>query len=625
MNVPDGLTPRLTTELNALNASQLAAVLHDGSMVVRAGPGSGKTRTLVAKAAYTLEAVLPSRRGLAAITYTRHAAQEMTSRLNALDVQTGDRLAAGTLHGWCLHRILQPFGPLAGIRPPGVGDIFEDSSDEWIALLQECLDETTTGSIADREKQRVIRIRRRLAAGLPQDHRDPLVRAAILLDERMHGRRWYDFDLMVAQSLNILRREPRVTHLIAARFPVIIIDEYQDLGPVLHELVTHLRDHGNADVVAFGDPDQTIMRFAGANPAYLKALADRSDFADTTLNINYRCGAAIIAASHTAVDGRRTHEADPTRRDPGIIELVAVQGDERDHADMTMTKIDELVANDVPEHHIAVLYTSKGRLLDELTAVLDRSIYDYIHENNRRLPASNIVDFVRACAARAIAGPQPIGYPKITHASTVSTIRHLTASYQALHTDFELPSPHRRSTARLIAGTLHAAPPETDLSSWLQSLDETLGLTQLGRQSPQRRDRDAIKELKQAAEHHALIVGDIAGALRTGKITLTTYHAAKGREWEYVILPGLVDGLMPRKHWNRTDNDWVLTKDSDYEQARSSFYVGLTRAKRAAILIEGTLWHSHKGILNQSSPSTFVSSIREHAVPAAFPATGNRQ
>ncbi|MGN9914069.1 hypothetical protein ACTMTJ_41725 [Phytohabitans sp. LJ34] len=88
---------------------------------------------------------------------------------------------------------------------------------------------------------------------------------------------------------------------------------------------------------------------------------------------------------------------------------------------------------------------------------------------------------------------------------------------------------------------------------------------------------------------------------------------------DYVILPGLIDGLIPRKRWNRTNNDWILTKDSDYEQARSSFYVGLTRAKRAAILIEGTLWHSYKGILNQSTPSTFVSSIRNTPRQPCFP------
>jgi DNA helicase-2/ATP-dependent DNA helicase PcrA len=253
------------------------------------------------------------------------------------------------------------------------------------------------------------------------------------------------------------------------------------------------------------------------------------------------------------------------------------------------------------------------------------ALADVVHENDRRLPDGNIVDFVRTCATRAIAGPQPIGYPGIAHTSTVPTVGQLTDMYQTLHADFDLPVPHRRATARLLAATLHATPPEADLSAWLRSLDEALGLTPLGRQSPQWRDRHATKQLEEAAEQHTLTIGDIAGALRTGKITLTTYHAAKGREWDYVILPGLVDGLNPRKRWNRTDNAWVLTDDRDYEQARSSFYVGLTRAKRAAILIEGTLWHSYKGRLNHSTPSTFVSSIREHAVPAALPRADNRR
>src|SRR5512139_2451563 len=110
MSTPSGLTPILTAELNRLNDRQRQAALHPESQVVRAGPGSGKTRTLVAKAAYLLEAHIPTRQGLAAITYTRPAAQEIAHRLDRLGVRTGRRLTAGTLHSWCLNSVLRPYG-----------------------------------------------------------------------------------------------------------------------------------------------------------------------------------------------------------------------------------------------------------------------------------------------------------------------------------------------------------------------------------------------------------------------------------------------------------------------------------------------------------------------------------
>ncbi|MEU7906310.1 ATP-dependent helicase [Actinoplanes sp. NPDC049118] len=614
-----GLSPRLAAELAALNDSQRATVLRPGSMVVRAGPGSGKTRTLVAKAAYTLETVLPPRRGLAAITYTRHAAREITDRLIGMDVRADDRVAAGSVHGWCLRRILHPFGPLVGVIPPGIGQVVDDNSDEWAALLQRCLDETTTGEVVGRVKAEVVRIRRRISAGLDQDLRDPLARAAILFDERLNANGLYDFDLMVAASLNILRRDSRVTRLVAARFPIVIVDEYQDLGPVLHELVTHLHDHGPAAVVAFGDPDQTIMRFTGADPRFLAALAERRDFADETLNINYRCGAAIITASQAAIEGSRVHEADPSRDDPGVVELLTVGGGEDEHARVMMAKVGELIAGGVLAHHIAVLYPRKGWLLDQLIASLDAGDHDYIHENDRRLPDGDIIDFVRACAARAVAGPQPIGYPGTDQTSAVLTIGQLTTMYRRLHETAGAPRPLRRTTARKMAVALRETSPDADLSAWLNRLDTELSLSALAAVSLLRRDQQAIVQLKQAAFRGNLTVGDIAGALRVGKITLTTYHAAKGREWDYVIMPGLVDGILPGRRWNPRQRRWLPATPTEFDQARSLFYVGLTRARRAVILIEGNRWHGSTGIPNSSTPSPFLAAVRNHATPAIAP------
>ncbi|MFG1876112.1 UvrD-helicase domain-containing protein [Sphaerisporangium sp. NPDC049003] len=76
----------------------------------------------------------------------------------------------------------------------------------------------------------------------------------------------FDFDSIVAQSLRVLRENPKVSKMIAARYPWLIVDEYQDLGPVLHELVLHLHDHEGVRVAAFGDPDQSVMSFTGAEP-----------------------------------------------------------------------------------------------------------------------------------------------------------------------------------------------------------------------------------------------------------------------------------------------------------------------------------------------------------------------
>jgi DNA helicase-2/ATP-dependent DNA helicase PcrA len=400
---------------------------------------------------------------------------------------------------------------------------------------------------------------------------------------------------------------------------MIIVDEYQDLGPVLHELVTHLHDHGGADVAAFGDPDQTIMRFTGADPSFLAALADRPDFADETLNINYRCGAAIITASQAAIGSSRIHQPDPLRDDPGVVELLTVGGAEEEHARVMLAKIDELVSGGVPAHHIAVLYPRKGWLLDQLIAALETSGHEYIHENDQRLPDGDIVNFVRVCAARAVAGPQPIGYPGIDETSGVRTIGQLTATYRRLHEMFGMARPVRRESARILAKALRQVSADAGLADWLDDLDRILALSALAGSSPQQRDQQAMSLLKQTALRSNMTVGDIAGALRVGKITLTTYHGAKGREWDYVVLPGLVDGILPGWRWNGRQRRWLPPTSVERDQARSLFYVGLTRARRAVILIEGSRWSSSTGIQNRTGPCPFISTVRDHATPATAP------
>ena len=551
MSVPLRLSRALAAELGELNDRQLRAVLHTDDVVVRAGPGSGKTRTLVAKVGYLLETQVAARRGVAAITYTRHAAREITSRLAYLGVRPGWRLSASTLHGWCLNSILRPYGPLAGMPVPGPGSVIDEYSDAWVHLLQRCMDNAGVMGVVQYERSSIIRIRRDLAAGNERDPRDPMVRAARLFDQRMLERGLFDFESMIALALRIIREHPQTGQLIAARFPWVIVDEYQDLGPVLHALVLTLHEETSVKVAAFGDPDQSVMGFIGADPRYLNSLAGHG-FLDIPLSFNYRCGQAIIAASHAALNQERPHRACPSRDDPGIIEPVAVAGGLDDHAAMAITKIDELTARGVPSDRIAIIYPGKGPLLDELLEALDASQHDYVHERDERLPEGGLADFVRDCAARAMSGPQPIGSQDDCAAKAV-TLPDLARTYTHLRKASGMSALPGYTSERRLAGMLnHATADELQdepLGTWLTRLAGTLDLAAIAAASPAQRDQQALAEFHQADRRYALTVADIAaGALRVGKVTLTTYHSAKGRGWDVVILPGLVEGIMPR--WN---------------------------------------------------------------------------
>ncbi len=285
--------------------------------------------------------------------------------------------------------------------------MIDEYTDTWIKLMQRCLDDAGAMANAEWVRPDLTRIRRDLACGNNRGAGDPLVRAAGMFDERMLELGLFDFESMVAQALQIVRQHDRVAHLIAARYPWVIVDEYQDLGPVLHALVLTLHERASVQVAAFGDPDQSIMGFTGADPRYLNSLASRDDFLDIPLELNYRCGEAIIAASHAALNQKRQHRARPGRADRGVIEPVAVSGGLPYHVEVTIAKIVELTDRGIPAHRIAVFYPGKGPLLNELVEALDASGLGYVHERDERLPDGDLADFIRGCAARAIAGYQP--------------------------------------------------------------------------------------------------------------------------------------------------------------------------------------------------------------------------
>lgn len=110
-----------------------------------------------------------------------------------------------------------------------------------------------------------------------------------------------DFEGMVTTALELITRHAWIRDLLAARFPWLLVDEYQDLGGPLHQIVTTLANGGAIKVFAVGDPDQTIYDFTGANPKYLEALTGRRDFEQIRLKFNYRSGQRLIDASQAAL------------------------------------------------------------------------------------------------------------------------------------------------------------------------------------------------------------------------------------------------------------------------------------------------------------------------------------
>ncbi|MDG4824919.1 ATP-dependent helicase [Asanoa sp. WMMD1127] len=295
----------LASEIGRLNQEQRDAVLYDKSSAVLAGPGSGKTRLLVTKAAYVSETSVSAPGRVACITYGNQAADEIRLRLAKLAPGALRSGVVSTVHGFCLSEVIAPFSALSGYAPFVSGCVLNQRQE--LRLRGAAYDAVGLYQDPTWNRERDTACRRALFAGEDTSSLSvDVVAAAAKYDEMLVATNKLDFEAMVGRSLGILRSREKVRRILAARFPWILVDEYQDLGPVLHGIVTLLNEAGSR-IFAVGDADQSIMGFTGSDPKHL------IDFSRSvrcfTLSVNYRSGSAIVSAATRVLGEERGYSS----------------------------------------------------------------------------------------------------------------------------------------------------------------------------------------------------------------------------------------------------------------------------------------------------------------------------
>jgi DNA helicase-2/ATP-dependent DNA helicase PcrA len=257
-----------------LNPSQLAAVTHrDGPILVIAGAGSGKTRTLIYRVARLIESGVPPG-AILLLTFTRRAAQEMLRRVEHL---VGDRtraVAGGTFHSFA-NLTLRQFGSAIGLKP-NFTILDRSDMEDVVNLLR------TRMGLGSRERRfpkkgtiteaiSMARNKRRelgeeIELDFPHlvEHRDELVRLAAAYDAYKRERGLLDYDDLLYRLAELLTQHESVRRRLSDTYRYVMIDEYQDTNLIQAELVRLLAaTHRN--VMAVGDDAQSIYSFRGAN------------------------------------------------------------------------------------------------------------------------------------------------------------------------------------------------------------------------------------------------------------------------------------------------------------------------------------------------------------------------
>lgn len=272
-----------------LTAEQRSAVDADGNVSVVACPGSGKTRTLVARILRTIEQRPITGRTVACITYTNAAVAEIDSRLRGLLPSEHPPYEIETIHSFCLRHIIIPH--LWRISHFASGFEVLSSDDARFECLAQDLGATHGVRDCVDGLAQLTRGTGRLPERIPPT----------LAEEfwaRLDANRWVDFSSMIYWSVELLHAFPYIARGLASRFASIVIDEFQDTSDLQCDVLLAIAGHSRTTFFSVGDPHQSIMSVAGANPALMDAFARRTNSrTDLTLVENYRSSSRILQLS----------------------------------------------------------------------------------------------------------------------------------------------------------------------------------------------------------------------------------------------------------------------------------------------------------------------------------------
>lgn len=574
-----------------------------GPLLVVAGPGAGKTRTLTARLQHLIATGQAQPDEIAAVTFTRKAAAELQSRLAVALGESASAITVGTFHRIAL--ILRPlpagtallsegdrvFFCERALEKPGGQSGAPRGEPEGRQPARRALKLAQAISLLKGQRSDWLDVLRRggpelaaLADGLSGDRAQELPAAALRYAELLTRYQAEDLDDLLVQALQALRQGSAVR-----TFRYVAVDEYQDVSGVQRELVVALGRHA-AEVLAIGDPDQAIYAFRGAEVRHFHAFAADFPTARTVyLRENFRSCQNLVEAAAAVIahdPDRRAPPPLPTRATGAPItrwSAASLLGE----ALLIVREIDRLVGGTSLLSHdarradawagqsysfsdVAVLTRTAARA-DELAAALQQEGVPIQRPRRAHLAsaaARELVAYLRLCA-RPDAPGADVG-------ALLAVLRSEARRAGLLTDRGELPAPGASSPAArfaavpeplrsVIAERVNTLAP-LPLADRLTALAALLGTPEA--------DVAAVRAQLDRLGPHALPLAELSHESdewepAQERVAVLTLHGAKGLEFPVVFLAGCEADLLPG----------CGRSQAEIAEERRLFYVGLTRAQ----------------------------------------------
>ncbi|MES2525394.1 MAG: ATP-dependent helicase [Gemmatimonadota bacterium] len=605
----------------ALNAAQADAATHgDSPLLVVAGAGSGKTRTLIHRVAALISRGVPPGRILL-LTFTRRSAQEMLDRCQRLVGSASQQVQGGTFHG-VAHRLLRRYGPSVGL-PADFTILDQGDASDLMGIARAALGYADSrGPNARAGAPRFPRAETLLAVYSRHVNTDRPI-GDIVADgwshflawtgdiERVFGeyvrrkneRNLLDYDDLLLSWALLLEHDATIAEQIRGGFEHVLVDEYQDTNPLQSRILRALCTHGRITVV--GDDAQSIYSFRGAT---IRNILDfPAQFPGTrivTLERNYRSVAPILETTNALIS-RSTERYSKqlwTERTGGEPPWLVTLRDEHEQTKFVVDRILELHDEGIPLREMAVLFRA-GYLSADLEIELANRRIPYEKWGGLKfLEAAHVKDML--AFLRVLENPRDeVSWyrilrllPGVGDATARSAIEALTAHAWAPMAIGSVRAPSRARPGLLAIGAMldgmrraHEAregttPPSESIRLIRQFYDPILTAT-YDDAPPRLADLDQLETiaagyadrssflsalaLEPPSNTQDLAVGGDDG--ESDALILSTAHSSKGKEWDVVFVIHVSDGIFPMA---RAADD-----EAQLEEERRLLYVAMTRAR----------------------------------------------
>ena len=604
--VPDAPARDLAAELNPEQGA--AAVYESGPLLIVAGAGSGKTRTLVYRVAHLIDrGVKPDR--ILLLTFTRRAAQEMLSRAERLVGAASARVHGGTFHSTG-HRLLRQFGPAAGL--PRDFSIMDQA--DSVALMQLArgaagIDgkekrfpkKETLHHLYSRHVNTDIPVVRLLEDEYPRfaEYGDAVLNVFADYTERKAARNLVDYDDLLLLWLLMLDADAGLADAIAGLYDHILVDEYQDTNSLQARILVGMcRQHRNLTVV--GDDAQSIYAFRGANHRNILDFPRQFPGAQVvTLEQNYRSTPPVLDTTNTLISRARERYTKNlwTAREGGDRPWLVTARDEPQQTAFVVDRILALHEEGMPLREMAVLFRAGYMSADLEIELTNRKIPFEKWGGLKFLEAAHVKDVL--AFLRVIDNPRDevswyrvlLLMPGIGESTARGLVEAIGAAGWTRDAFDRLTPPPRAAQAHRDLGALlrtlrgrDAEDPGADIVA-IRDLYDALLRERYDRPEPRLADLDQLRTIAAGYPSRAAFLAalaleppqntqdlaDSSDADEGDALVLSTVHSAKGKEWDAVFLIWAVDGWFPSSR--------AVGSDEELEEERRLMYVAMTRAR----------------------------------------------